>query len=156
MNQFLRVTAGPCTIVIDCRYVHEVDRWQDAGESHKHVLWQEHTLPAVSLAELLAQQDQSVTAAVILRDPDGQRPRMLLGVSQIEGLMDLTDSGFVPVLDSARQHPLVSDAAFDAGRNTVLLRLEVARLLVETGVYVDASSGQQLTDPCQPLRQEDF
>ena len=129
MTQFLRVRAERCQLVIDCDYVQEVAIWNDNMPPAKEALWHDAVLQGASLTEMLGLADDRVTAAIILRDPASRLPLILLGVSEIEGLMDLTDSNFRPVLNEQSASSYTRTATFSQDIGRVLLKLDVEALL---------------------------
>ena len=130
MTQFLRVRADHCQLVIDSRYVQEVGNWHDASPPATETLWNDVLLQGMSLADMLDLPDKQVTAMVVLRHPDNGIPAILLGVSEIEGLIDLPGNSFRAVLDSEINRSITPTATFSTTLETVLLRLEVDALLV--------------------------
>jgi hypothetical protein len=129
MTQFLRVRADHCQLVIDSRYVQEVDSWHDTNPPARETLWHDVLLQGVSLADILDLPDKQVAAMVVLRNPDNGIPAVLLGVSEIVGLIDLPMNSFHAVLDMQINQSITPTAIFSTALETVLLRLEVGALL---------------------------
>lgn len=129
MTQFLRVRADHCQLVIDCDYVQEVANWNDSSPPAKEALWHESMLEGASLADMLGFANDQVTAAVVLRDPQSGLPSILLGVSEVVGLIDLPDDAFRPVLDKGDVSSYAGTAAFSDELENILLKLEVDVLL---------------------------
>ena len=129
MTQFLRVRADCCQLVIDCLYVQEVGIWNDASPPAKEALWHDAVLEGASLPDMLGLPGNQVSATVVLRDPENEVPAILLGVSEIVGLIDLREHDFRPVLDGNISRAIARTAVFNPDLGTVLLKLEVAALL---------------------------
>lgn len=129
MTQFLRVRADHCQLVIDCDYVQEVAIWHDAKPPAREALWHDTVLAGASLPDMLGLAEDQVTAAVVLRDPQSGLPAMLLGVSEIVGLIDLPDDDFRLVLNDEGASSCTRTAAFSQELDKVLLKLEVDALI---------------------------
>lgn len=129
MTQFLRVRADHCQLVIDCDYVQEVAIWHDANPPAKEALWHDSVLEGASLSDMLGLTKDQVTAAVVLRDPQSGLPAMLLGVSEVVGLINLADGDFRLVLNEQGASSFTRTAAFSQELEKVLLKLEVDTLI---------------------------
>lgn len=128
MTQFLRVRASQCQLVIDCDYVQEVAIWHDANPPAEQTLWGDALLKGASLPDMLGLGEERIAAAVVLRDPLSGQAAMLLGVSEVVGLIDLPDDHFRLVLDEHSLSSCTRTAAFSPALDRVLLKLEVAAL----------------------------
>lgn len=129
MTQFLRVRANDCQLVINCDYVQEVATWHDPNPPAKESLWHDTVLQGASLPNMLGLAEDQVVAAVVLRDPQSGLPAMLLGVSEIEGLIDLPDDEFRLVLNNEEASSCARTAVFSKELDKVLLKLEVDFLI---------------------------
>ena len=129
MTQFLRVRADCCQVVIDSMYVQEVAIWHGTSPPAREALWHDAVLEGASLPDMLGFADNQVTATVVLRDPESRMPAMVLGVSEVEGLINLSDDAFRPVLDKKSVSSCVRTAAFSDELQKVLLKLDVQILL---------------------------
>lgn len=129
MTQFLRVRADHCQLVIDCDYVQEVAIWHDANPPASEALWHDAVLTGASLPDMLGLTEDQITAAVILRDPQSGLPAMLLGVSEVVGLIDLPDDDFRLVLNDEGASSCTRTAAFSQELEGVLLKLDVDGLI---------------------------
>lgn len=129
MTQFLHVSAGRYQLAIDAAWVQEVDAWHAQATWRDEAVWNDLTLPCISLPRLVGEDAEAVAGLVVLRDAATAAPLMMLGVSSIEGLVNLPDAGFRPVLSAHEEAVLpITSAVFCDDLARVLMRLDVARL----------------------------
>lgn len=134
MTQFLHVSAGRYQLAIDAAWVQEVGVWHSQATWRDEAVWNDLTLPCISLPRLVGEDAEMLAGMVVLRDVVTAVPLMVLGVSSIEGLVNLPESSFRPVLSVQEDVVLpINCAVFCDDLDRVLMRLDVARLGESSG-----------------------